>query len=176
MKNICNLTQEQAVTRFKSIYSHGIKYNLHLNINKGKSYDGVLEMEFKAINDNSVFLEYLGKGFRYNHVNYNEVPLIENSHEYLRKNGFMQIPTNLLKYGLDETNFLKITFENDYANDGWGMHSNNDVDGSQYVYTQSVPHYFNRVAPVFDQPDLKGSIKLSVMAPPDWTIISKLLP
>ena len=43
-----------------------------------------------------------------------------------------------------------------------------DVDGKQYLYTQFEPYYANRVFPLFDQPDLKATMRLSVLSPSDW--------
>jgi hypothetical protein len=135
MKKFCNLTQEQAIARFNSIFAGTISYNLHINLHKGKNYDGHLEMEFNAKNPDSIFLEYLGNNFRYEHINQQQVPLQDDSHE-------------------------------------WGIHSNIDIDGTQYIYTQNVPHYFSKICPVFDQPDLKARWRLTVEAPADWIIIS----
>jgi aminopeptidase N len=156
MKKFCNLTQEQAIARFNSIFAGTISYNLHINLHKGKNYDGHLEMEFNAKNPDSIFLEYLGNNFRYEHINQQQVPLQDDSHEYLRDNGYLKIPTDLLFYGSENKNYLKINFDNSYHTDGWGIHSNIDIDGTQYIYTQNVPHYFSKICPVFDQPDLKA--------------------
>jgi aminopeptidase N len=65
-----------------------------------------------------------------------------------------------------------MTFTNDYYIDGCGIHSYTDIDGSQYIYTSGEPHWINRVFPVFDQPDLKATMKFTVLAHSDWTVIS----
>lgn len=44
------------------------------------------------------------------------------------------------------------------------------------IYTQGEPHWINRVFPVFDQPDLKATIKFNITAPSDWTVISTQSP
>lgn len=45
-------------------------------------------------------------------------------------------------------------------------------DNSEYLYTLFVPMDASMAFPCFDQPDLKGSFRLEITAPADWTIIS----
>ena len=40
------------------------------------------------------------------------------------------------------------------------------------MYTQCETYYCNRWFPCFDQPNLKGTLSLTVEAPPSWTIIA----
>lgn len=65
-------------------------------------------------------------------------------------------------------NTIAILYRNKYNNDGSGCVSFIDVDKKQYVYTQFEPYYANRVWPLFDQPDLKAKMRLSVLTPSDW--------
>jgi aminopeptidase N len=71
-----------------------------------------------------------------------------------------------------ELHTVEIYFENDYYNDGNGIHSYTESDGKQYLYTQNEPAWANRIFPLFDQPDLKAPYSLTVTAPSDWTVIS----
>ena len=63
-----------------------------------------------------------------------------------------------------------MNFLNDYYKDGKGLHSFNDIDGKQYLWSTCEPHWFSRVMPVFDQPDLKAAWKLSCRTSNDWSI------
>ena len=54
----------------------------------------------------------------------------------------------------------------------FGLQTTSDLDGSRYIFIQTVPYYANRVAPIFDQPDLKGKIQIDVVVPSDWYSIS----
>jgi aminopeptidase N len=45
-------------------------------------------------------------------------------------------------------------------------------DGSEYLYTLFVPMDASMAFPCFDQPDLKGRFKLTITAPPTWSVIS----
>lgn len=69
-------------------------------------------------------------------------------------------------------NTLVIHFENNYYTDGNGIHTFTDVDKKQYLYLQTEPYYANRVYPVFDQPDLKGTMTFKIEAPKEWVIVS----
>eukprot|EP00331_Platyophrya_macrostoma_P021169 CAMPEP_0176469934 /NCGR_PEP_ID=MMETSP0127-20121128/40167_1 /TAXON_ID=938130 /ORGANISM="Platyophrya macrostoma, Strain WH" /LENGTH=863 /DNA_ID=CAMNT_0017864155 /DNA_START=190 /DNA_END=2781 /DNA_ORIENTATION=+ len=93
----------------------------------------------------------------------------KNDYHYLRNDRFLMIPPDALKQG---TNIVDIEFENNYSNDGNGLHSFVDTDGLQYLYSNCEPYRANQMLPCFDQPDLKGSLKLTVAAPKSWSIIS----
>ena len=46
------------------------------------------------------------------------------------------------------------------------------VDGKEYLYTQFQPYECHLMFPCFDQPDLRASLKISVIAPQEWTVLS----
>lgn len=80
---------------------------------------------------------------------------------------------NLAKTELNEgENTLRFGYENKYNRDMFGLQTVKDLDGTQYVYIQTVPYYAHRVTPIFDQPNLKGSFEISVVVPEDWTSIT----
>lgn len=46
-------------------------------------------------------------------------------------------------------------------------------DGNdQFLYTDFEPYSANRVFPCFDQPSLKATMKLTVIAPSEWKVLS----
>jgi aminopeptidase N len=45
-------------------------------------------------------------------------------------------------------------------------------DGLSYIYSNLEPYSAHRVFPCFDQPDIKGTYKLSVTAPRHWAVVS----
>jgi aminopeptidase N len=58
-------------------------------------------------------------------------------------------------------------------NTGEGLHRHIDpVDNEVYIYTQFEVPDCRRVFPVFEQPDIKGVLNLTVKAPTKWTVIS----
>jgi aminopeptidase N len=59
-----------------------------------------------------------------------------------------------------------------YVNDGDGMHTVTDpADDATYVAAYAGMDLAQKVFACFDQPDLKGSVSLTVVAPSDWTVI-----
>jgi aminopeptidase N len=85
--------------------------------------------------------------------------------ELKSEEGFLLIGGDKLKEGKNE---IAVWYRNKYNNDGSGCVSFVDVDTKQYLYTQFEPYYANRVFPLFDQPDLKAKMRLSVLCPKDW--------
>ena len=81
----------------------------------------------------------------------------------------MIIPRKYLQKG---RNYISVLYTNEYDNDGLGCLTFADDNDLQYIYTQFEAYGANRVFPCFDQPDLKAYMKLSVVAPKEWTVIS----
>jgi aminopeptidase N len=70
-------------------------------------------------------------------------------------------------------NSIEITYDQLYARDGHGLHRFKDPeDGNVYLYTHFEAFYAHHVFPCFDQPDLKAKMKLEVVAPTNWTVVS----
>jgi len=75
--------------------------------------------------------------------------------------------------GLADRNNLSIKGRSAYMNTGVGLHRFVDpVDGAVYLHTQFEPFDAHRVFPCFDQPDIKGSFDIMVVAPDGWQVIS----
>ncbi|MGW5053560.1 aminopeptidase N [Actinokineospora sp. NPDC004072] len=75
--------------------------------------------------------------------------------------------------GLAATNELTITATCEYMNTGEGLHRFVDpVDKGVYLYSQFETADAKRMFACFDQPDLKATYTLSVLAPADWKVIS----
>jgi aminopeptidase N len=75
--------------------------------------------------------------------------------------------------GLAERNEVRVVAEGPYSNTGKGMNRFVDpVDGNVYVHTDFEPFDAHRAFPCFDQPDLKGTIRFTVIAPPGWEAVS----
>jgi aminopeptidase N len=165
----CTLTQERAEQRRTSV-NPGVQYHLFLDLQKGENFNGVIQIDFSLNNTDYCFFDYCGKEIDSLIVNGKDVKKIENSYNHLRKDGFLNIEKEYLKENTQNT--VLISYYNKYHNDGNGMQSYTDIDGSQYLYTQGEPHFVNRVFPCFDQPDIKGKFKLYTKAPKDWKVIS----
>jgi aminopeptidase N len=74
---------------------------------------------------------------------------------------------------LAEQNTLVITADCAYSNTGEGLHRFQDPeDGQVYLYSQFEPADAKRMFACFDQPDLKATFTLHVVAPFDWQVVS----
>jgi aminopeptidase N len=74
---------------------------------------------------------------------------------------------------LEGTNTLRVVANCAYMNTGEGLHRFIDpVDGGTYLYTQFEVADAKRVFACFDQPDLKATFQLTVLAPSDWAVFS----
>ncbi len=74
---------------------------------------------------------------------------------------------------LHERNVLEVRGSSSYHRTGLGLHLAVDPsDQERYLYTDLEPSEAPRVFPCFDQPDLKGTFKLRIRVPQDWTVVS----
>jgi aminopeptidase N len=74
---------------------------------------------------------------------------------------------------LKEANELTVVADCAYSRTGEGLHRFVDpVDGEAYLYSQFETYDAHRMYACFDQPDLKASFELTVVAPEGWTCVS----
>ncbi|MCG8917096.1 aminopeptidase N [Actinokineospora sp. PR83] len=79
----------------------------------------------------------------------------------------------LVLTGLAETNELTVSATCSYTNTGEGLHRFVDpVDKGVYLYTQFETADAKRMFACFDQPDLKATYTVRVIAPRGWKVIS----
>ncbi|MGH9189765.1 MAG: aminopeptidase N [Acidimicrobiales bacterium] len=70
-------------------------------------------------------------------------------------------------------NELRVVADCRYQHTGVGLHRFVDpTDSKTYLHTQFEPYDAHRVFTCFDQPDLKATFTLTVVAPDDWTVVS----
>jgi aminopeptidase N len=74
---------------------------------------------------------------------------------------------------LQAHNTLVIEVESLYSKTGEGLQKSVDpVDNETYLYSQGETAHIRKMYPCFDQPDLKATFTLSVLAPSHWEVIS----
>ncbi|HEY2578488.1 MAG TPA: aminopeptidase N [Streptosporangiaceae bacterium] len=79
--------------------------------------------------------------------------------------------------GLAAANELRVVAECAYSRHGEGLHRFADpADGGVYLYSDLETFDAHQVYACFDQPDLKATFELSVMAPAGWQVISNMPP
>jgi len=70
-------------------------------------------------------------------------------------------------------NELVIKMSTPYSNTGEGLQRSVDpVDDEVYLYSQGETAFIRKMYPCFDQPDLKATFTLTVIAPKHWSVIS----
>ena len=80
-----------------------------------------------------------------------------------------------MNYGEQNQNTVVISYNGEYWNDGSGIHSSTDGKGDeikQYLYTQGESYHYNKVFPMFDQPNLKARLNFQVNCPKKWEFIT----
>jgi aminopeptidase N len=81
----------------------------------------------------------------------------------------LTLPAELLR----DDNVVHVRYVNDYDTTGDGFHRFVDPeDGAEYVYTNFEPYEAHRLFPCFDQPDIKGRYKVTVVAPEAWQVVA----
>ncbi len=89
-------------------------------------------------------------------------------------NGHLVLPAAALKLGANE---LTVAFTANAAASEKALTRFEDKDdGNEYIYSLFVPMDADMAFPCFDQPDLKGRFRLSLIAPAKWTVISNTKP
>lgn len=85
---------------------------------------------------------------------------------------FVTLPAASLKLG---PNSLRVSYQRPFGHDGTGLHRFEDSeDGRTYMHSYLWPYYANRVIPSFDQPGLKATFNLQVIAPTGWEVVSTM--
>jgi aminopeptidase N len=76
-----------------------------------------------------------------------------------------------LKRGAE--NRLEVEYENAFDTGGDGVFRFVDPeDSAEYIYTNFEPYEAHRMAPLFDQPDIKARLTLEVLAPSEWVVLA----
>jgi len=74
---------------------------------------------------------------------------------------------------LQSENILVLEVESLYSKTGEGLQKSIDpADNETYLYSQGETAHIRNMYPCFDQPDLKATFTLSVLAPQNWEVIS----
>jgi len=74
---------------------------------------------------------------------------------------------------LQSENVLVVEVETRYSKTGEGLQKSVDpVDNEIYLYSQGETAYIRKMYPCFDQPNLKATFNLLVLAPQHWEVIS----
>lgn len=159
-KNL-NITRNEAIQRAELVSDPVYRVSLELD-GKGDTFSCFASIDFKSVENSSTWIDLVSP----------QVESIWLNGEELNVNEVFD-GTRIQLQKLKKENQLKIKSQCSYMNTGEGLHRHIDpVDNEVYIYTQFEVPDCRRVFPVFEQPDIKGVLNLTVKAPSKWTVIS----
>ena len=149
-----NLTQAEAEAR--ALRVSGCEYTIAIELTRGAgTYRGDTTLRFDAAGSGDLFLDFRGKSIELLEVN--DRPLEPNWNGYR-----LWLPAA----SVSKSNTVRVVYENEYDHEGDGFHQFKDPeDGEEYLYSNFEPYESHRLFPQFDQPDIKGTYGLTVLAP-----------
>jgi aminopeptidase N len=158
-----NLTRAEAGERARLLGD--IVYDVALDLTTGDSTfecDTTIEFSCKAPGSDT-FIDLIAE----------RVHAIELNGQALGAGSYDAESARVTVRDLASHNVVRVRSTCRYENTGVGLHRFVDpVDGRVYLYTQFEPFDAHRMFACFDQPDLKGRLGLSVIAPEDWEVVS----
>ncbi|MFM1825429.1 MAG: aminopeptidase [Actinomycetota bacterium] len=159
-KNL-NITRNEAIQRASLVSEPVYRVSLELD-GKGDTFSCFASINFKAIENSNTWIDLVSPKVESIWLNGEELNVSE-----------VFDGTRIQLQKLKQNNQLKIKAQCSYMNTGEGLHRHIDpVDKEVYIYTQFEVPDCRRVFPVFEQPDIKGVLNLTVKAPSKWTVIS----
>lgn len=158
-----HISRDEAEKRLQQVKD--VTYKLHFNLNAdSESYTGVVEIGFTALSKN----QPLRVDFYDGEIKKLQVNGSDQSYQYNRH--YINVPMKSFKEGRNQ---LVIEFANTFRREGHGISRFQDPeDKNIYIHTQLEPYHANRVFPSFDQPDLKATYEMEVVAPSTWTVVT----
>jgi aminopeptidase N len=148
-----NLTRDEARARAATVQV--TSYDVHLDLTRDDGFDSTTRIRFAARPGASTFVELDGE-------------LVEASGVAVGPQEGNRIPLRDLRADSE----LVVRARCSYSRTGEGLHRFVDpADGRVYLWAQSFLDDAQRMFACFDQPDLKATIRLTVDAPPDWTVV-----
>jgi len=161
------LRHNEAIARAAAIGD--VRYDLQLDLTqRAGTFRGAIIIDFSLaieFEPSAAFLCFRGRTLESLRVNGVEIQRPE-------WNGYrLMLPTAQLKRGA--TNRVEAVYENAYDEGGDGVFQVIDPeDDAEYVYTNFEPYESHRMAPLFDQPDIKARLALRVLAPATWVVLA----
>jgi aminopeptidase N len=160
--------------------NYHVNYNLFLTLRKSShsnqsyeknNFEGRLSVKFAYFGkeERDLFLNFNGDvhSVKINgsssEISYSE-KRIYLDRKKLRKNS---------KVSDQDLNEVIILFSAKYSKTGLGLHHFIDpIDQKEYLYTQFEPYHCHNLFPVFDQPNIKATLDLTLVGPKDWVLLS----
>uniref|UniRef100_UPI000DE57273 aminopeptidase N n=1 Tax=Nonomuraea lactucae TaxID=2249762 RepID=UPI000DE57273 len=158
-----NLTRDEARERAKLLKVES--YDVQLDLTEGEErFESVTTVRFASTRPGaSTFIDLHGARVRKVTLNGENLDVSA----YDAGTGRFPLPS------LAESNELRVDADCSYMRTGEGLHRFVDpVDKKVYLHSQFETADAHRMYACFDQPDLKATFKLTVLAPSDWEVVS----
>ncbi|MBN9635849.1 MAG: aminopeptidase N, partial [Actinobacteria bacterium] len=161
-----NLTRDQAAERAALVTVDNYRIDLDLTDGAGapgeRTFRSVTTVTFSALPGANTVIDIAADSIR--SATLNGLPIDVSAYD--ESSG---VPLT----GLAEQNVVVIDADCRYSNTGEGLHRFVDpVDGEVYLYSQFETADAKRMFACFDQPDLKATFDVAVVAPAHWQVIS----
>ncbi|BBX87003.1 aminopeptidase N [Mycolicibacterium aubagnense] len=161
-----NLTRDQAAERAALVTVDNYRIDLDLTDGAGAPSEGtfrsVTTVTFSALPGADTVIDIAADAIR--SATLNGLPIDVSAYDE---------STGVPLTGLTEQNVVVVDADCRYSNTGEGLHRFVDpVDGEVYLYSQFETADAKRVFACFDQPDLKATFDVTVVAPAHWQVIS----
>lgn len=157
---------EQGYAALRKQQVSAVNYQLHMELDEtSTSFSGDVIIDFNLANNNKMPVTVDFDGGEIAAITLNSKPV-----EWKYNQWFISLAPELFTVG---KNNLHIRFTRPYATAGDGLHRYKDKEtGNVYLYSNFEPFNAHKMFPHFDQPDIKASYKLDVIAPQSWQVIS----
>jgi len=165
-----NLTEVFAKARAQQI-AH-LNYSLSFELEKGsKTYVGRTTADFELVDATpDLVVDFFGESVTDLSIDGKKIE----DFRFEPKAGKITVPAAHLSKGQTR---LSIDYVGLYSHTGQGFHQFFDPsDGHEYLYTHFEPNDAHRMFPCFDQPDIKATFRVDVLAPADWLVVGNGAP
>ncbi|MDH6246884.1 aminopeptidase N [Mycobacterium sp. OTB74] len=161
-----NLTRDQAIERAALVTVDNYHVSLDLTDGSGKpgerTFRSITTVTFSALAGADTYIDIAADTVRSATLNGRPIDV----------SGYDEA-TGVSLIGLAAQNVLEVDADCLYSNTGEGLHRFVDpVDGEVYLYSQFETADAKRMFACFDQPDLKATFDVEVIAPAHWQVIS----
>jgi aminopeptidase N len=158
---------EKTYAEYRASVIKNVKYKLVIKLTEPDYYGGVVTVDFNLDAPKDISLDFF-----------------EGENLAVKANGqtvdvskynkfFIELPADKLKAG---SNTVSVIFTHAYNKTGSGLYRFVDPeDHRAYLYTDFEPFDAHVFMPCFDQPDLKATYTLNVVAPKEWEVVSSTL-
>ncbi|MFI0432589.1 MAG: aminopeptidase N [Candidatus Nanopelagicales bacterium] len=156
-----NLTRAEAAER--SALVSNVEYQVELDLTRGaETFGSTTRLTFDAVPGSATWLDLIAPAVHRVELNGQELDPSK-----VTDGNRVQLAD------LAATNSVVIDAECAYMSTGEGLHRFVDPqDDCVYLYTQFQVADCRRVFPVFEQPDIKAPLQLTVTAPAHWQVVS----